>query len=70
MTRAEFVAKATRKAEQDLRIPAGWWGTWDDINGPREIRIRFSECWVIRQSGELISKHYSRASAIAKARKL
>lgn len=73
MTRAEFVAKATRKAQQAIGVPGNWWGTWDEVtNGT--IRVTFmrggSGGWRISRGKTTISNHASRSSAIAKARKL
>ena len=72
MTRQQFIDKATRVAERDLGIPAGWWGTWRDVYGPGGIRVSFmaSGGWHLTQRGKSVSKHDSRAFAITKARKL
>lgn len=70
MTRAQFIVKATREAERNLRIPPGWWGTWNDVtNGA--ARVKFSgSCWTVSIRGKRISRHDSRAFAISKARAL
>lgn len=72
MTRKEFEAKAIREAEKALGVPAGWWGTWRDVRGPRGVRVRYSGrfTWTLSQRGKRISKHDSRSFAITKARKL
>ena len=71
MTRAEFVRRATRAEEKRLEIPAGWWGTWRDVEGPRGVRVRFTGSrWVVRRHGSVISRHDVRAGAIKKARSL
>lgn len=71
MTRQQFEVTALRRAEQALGLPSGWWGNYSDVEGPNGVRVRFSRsCWVLRQHGKIISKHDSRAFAIAKGRKL
>ena len=69
MTRAEFVARAVRTAERDLRVPAGWWGTWRDLHAPSGARVRHGgNVWTVRdRSGRVVSKHDSRRVAIRKA---
>lgn len=70
MTRAQFEAKAVRDMERAIRVPPGWWGTWNDVtNGT--VRVRFSgTCWTISVRGKRVSRHDSRSSAVSKARKL
>jgi hypothetical protein len=70
MTREEFCVKAIRDAEKGLYLPPGWWGKYVDVHGPHGLRVRFSSCWVLSRDGKVVSKHDSRAVAIAKARKL
>lgn len=72
MTRQQFIAKAVRRAEQDLRIPPGWWGIYRDV-GNNYVRVKFStrgSGWFVYERGKIVSKHDSRLSAINKARKL
>ena len=72
MTRVEFKAKAIREAERRLQVPPGWWGTWKQVHGPRGVMVRLvaGGAWALRQHGTLVSKHDSRAFAIAKGREL
>lgn len=72
MTRQQFIDKATRAAERKLLIPFGWWGTWQDVHGPAGQRVRFSRSyWVVSSAHRgVISRHDSRAGAIAKAKRL
>lgn len=73
MTRAKFIEKAVRAAERTLDIPAGWWGTYLKIDGPRGERVRFSQTWsewsVVNRDGRK-SWHDGRAAAIRAARKV
>ena len=74
MTRAQFEERAIRQAEKRLGIPAGWWGEYSHVWGPAgehvyyQVRNRF--IWAVSVDGRLVSRHESRAYAIAKARKL
>lgn len=70
MTLSEFTKRALRAEQQRLRIPPGWWGTYQDVtNGT--VRVRFTgSCWRISCAGMTISRHDSRDFAISKARKL
>lgn len=69
MTRKTFEAKAIRAAEQQLRIPPGWWGTYRDVQGPEGERVRFSgSYWVARVDGVHIGRYDSRSYAITKAK--
>ena len=72
MTRKQFEAKAIREAERMLGVPAGWWGTWQHVQGPGNVHVRhgFSNRWTIRQGTVLVSRHDSRSGAIAKASRL
>lgn len=79
MTRAEFVARATRAAEKALFIPRGWWGIYRHVTGPAEgglvhVKYMAGGGWrvVLELDGALstVSKHDSRPSAIAKARRV
>jgi hypothetical protein len=74
MTRDEFERQAIREAERRLGVPAGWWGDYRHVRGPRGIEIRFVRSrgghWVLRQRGEIVSRHDWRAGAIRKAVKL
>lgn len=71
MTRAEFLERAARAEEQRLRIPAGWWGTYQDVRGPNGERVLFSGgAWSVSRGGARVSRHDSRQSAINKARRL
>lgn len=70
MTRNQFIDKATRAAERSLGVPAGWWGTHQDVtNGT--VRVTFTKrWWRVSKMGRTISRHDSRSFAISKARKL
>lgn len=72
MTKKQFEALAIRDSQRRLAVPEGWWGTWRDVtNG--DFRVKFGgrgDTWTVRSGSKIVSKHYSRASAIAKARKL
>jgi len=71
MTRAQFIARAVRAAERELRIPPGWWGTWRDFtNGKVRVHLVRGWCWRITRRGVLVSTHDSRMSSIATAVKL
>jgi len=76
MTRKDFEKKAIKTAERDLGVPAGWWGTLRDVQGPEGQRVQFmreGRCgghWKISLRGKLVSRHDSRAFAIRKATKL
>jgi hypothetical protein len=72
MTRAEFIARATRAAEQEMGVPAGWWGMYRDVRGPNGTRVHWSSnAWTIRDSdGKMVSRHDSRQFAIRKAVRL
>lgn len=71
MTRPEFIAKAIHSAEKSLGIPAGWWGTWRHVQGPRGQEVRCTgQCWIVRYRGAVVSRHDVRSGAIGKARKL
>jgi hypothetical protein len=71
MTRAQFVARAVRAAERELRIPRGWWGTWRDFaNGKVRVHLVGTWRWHVTRRGVLVSKHDSRSGAIGKAAKL
>lgn len=73
MTKKQFIERAIRRAEKDIGAPPGWWGTWRDLTNGK-ARIRFSTHsmkWVLSDgSGHIVSKHFSRGSAIAKARRI
>lgn len=78
MTYPEFVAKTIRAAERELQVPVGWWGTWRDVTNGKE-RVRLSRnAWILsttrgqgtRSRAVVVSRHDSRAFAIAKARKV
>jgi len=70
MTREQFIARAVRAMERSVGAPAGWWGTWRDVtNGT--ARVLFSSgAWTVSLRGKRVSRHDSRAHALAKARKL
>lgn len=70
MTRKQFIDKATRGAERSLGVPAGWWGTYQDVtNGV--VRVTFTKrWWRISRTGVTVSRHDSRSFAISKARKV
>lgn len=72
MTRKQFEKAAIRAAERALKVPAGWWGTWQHVCGPNGAEVRFARGghWVLRHKGKIVSKHDSRAFAIVKGRKL
>ena len=72
MTRAQFCAWAVRCIEKQLLIPKGWWGTYDYVRGPGEIRVQrvWPGVWRILHRGEEVSRHGSRTFAITKALKL
>lgn len=71
MTRAQFEDRAIREEEKRLGIPAGWWGTYRKISGPRGEEVNFTgRCWAVRLDHRLISRHDSRAFAIRKAQRL
>ena len=81
MTRAEFIARATRAAEKALYIPPGWWGIYRHVTGPAEaegglVHVKYMSGggWriVLEVGGALstVSTHDSRPSAIAKARRV
>ena len=71
MTRAQFEERAIREAEKRLGIPVGWWGTYSNVFGPAGERVYFyAPGWTVKFRGQMVSRHDSRAYAIAKARKL
>ena len=73
MTRQQFEQRAILLAERTLGIPPGWWGTYRDVHGPAGERARAvgygSPDWVVSWRGTVMSRHDSRAGAIAKARR-
>lgn len=69
MTREKFIDSAVREAERKLGVPAGWWGTYRDVRGPGGRRVYFGNGWAVSIRGKVISRHDSRAGAIAKARR-
>ena len=71
MTRGQFEERAIRQAEKRLGIPAGWWGTYSDVWGPAGEHVYLNRfIWAVSLHGRLVSRHDSRAYAIAKARKV
>ena len=73
MTRHEFEKHAIRIAERNLGVPPGWWGNYADVHGPageRVYKVRESFVWAVSIRGTHVSRHDSRAGAIAKARKI
>lgn len=71
MTRSQFVAKAVRAEEKREGLPAGWWGSWREVQGPGGVRVLFSNgAWSLSLRGKLVSRHDSRPSAIKKGRAL
>lgn len=72
MTLRKFFEQALREYEKKLNLPPGWWGSWRDVHGPRDVRVRFCsrDRWSVSQKGKRVSMHDSRASAIRKAKKL
>jgi hypothetical protein len=73
-TRKDFERKAIREAERKLGVPAGWWGDYQHVRGPRGVAVRFAASrgghWILRQRGAIVSRHDSRAVAIRKGAKL
>lgn len=81
-SRAAFIAWAARTTETREAIPKGWWGHYNDVRGPRGVRmhcmgnargwIRSASCsiWVLSVHGRVVSKHDSRKFAMSKARLL
>lgn len=69
---AAFLAKAVRAAEKELRIPAGWWGTYRDVRGPGGVRVRNAgdRRWTVRIGAALVRTYETRAGAIRAAQKL
>ena len=72
VNRKQFEAKAIREAERKLQVPPGWWGTWKEVHGPAGIVVRAlpGYGWSLKQNGATVSKHDSRAFAIAKGRRI
>lgn len=71
MTRGQFVARAIRAAERDLRVPPGWRGTWRDVtNGKVRVHLTARRYWRITRAGVELSRHDSRDAEIRKAAKL
>ena len=73
MTRAQFEDRAIREAEIRLGIPVGWWGRYNDVYGPggeHVYKAGKTFVWTVSLRGRLVSRHDSRAYAIAKARKV
>ena len=71
-TRQDFIERAIRDAERRFALPRDWWGTWTEIHAPlpSKVVLRWSaRCWVLRDGSGGVSRHDSRANAIAKARK-
>ena len=72
MTRQQFEQAAVRRAERSLGLPPGWWGRYDDVHGPageRVYKVSESFVWAVSFRGKIVSRHDSRAGAIAKARR-
>jgi len=70
MTKKQFVDRAVRAAERELRVPPGWWGTWRDVTDG-ESRVHFTgRGWRVSRKGSGISDHDSREFAIRKATKM
>lgn len=71
MTREQFIERAIKAEERRLGIPPGWWGERIDVRGPQGQRVRLANgyVWVFSFYGGEVSRHDSRAFAIAKARK-
>jgi len=86
MTHQQFIDKAVRAYELSLRLPRGWWGTWNHFHAPGGYSIRFApgQIWNVRRrykngyisalestwSTKAVSKHDSRAAAIKAVKRL
>lgn len=70
MTREQWLTRVVRAAELSIRVPPGWWGTWNDVtNGVRRVRFA-GRVWRVSIGSAKISDHDSRANAIRKAVRL
>lgn len=73
-TRKQFEQKAIREAERRLRVPPGWWGTYQHVRGPKGVEVRriggIGSGWRLKQHGKAVSLHDSRSFAISKGSRL